>query len=202
MLEKEKFFRFFLTKKLNIFFITFFLIFFVNNISHASFREKLITKYKTIDTLYFDFVQTIGEKEESGNCYIKYPLRMRCEYSENEKSIVTNGKILAVVKNKFKKVYYYPLEKTPLFFLLNKENILSLVKDHGPVYSDSKIVEYELADIDFNVINIFFDKKNLVLLGWKTIDAYSNDVNFKIKNVKINILIESNKFKIPMEGDL
>jgi len=88
MLEKEKFFRFFLTKKLNIFFITFFLIFFVNNISHASFREKLITKYKTIDTLYFDFVQTIGEKEESGNCYIKYPLRMRCEYSENEKSIV------------------------------------------------------------------------------------------------------------------
>ena len=127
---------------------------------------------------------------------------MRCEYSESEKSIVTNGKILAVVKNKFKKIYYYPLEKTPLFFLLNKENILSLVKDHGPVYSDSKIVEYELADIDFNVINIFFDKKNLVLLGWKTIDAYSNDVNFKIKNVKINILIESNKFKIPMEGDL
>ena len=59
---------------------------------------------------------------------------MRCEYPEKEKSIVTNGKILAVVKNKYKKIYYYPLEKTPLFFILNKDNLLNLVENHEPIY--------------------------------------------------------------------
>ena len=202
MLEKEKFFSFFLNKKLKIIFLTFFLLFFTNNFAHADFKEKLIAKYKTIDTLHFNFIQTIGEKVESGNCYIKYPLLMRCEYPEKEKSIVTNGKILAVVKNKYKKVYYYPLEKTPLFFILNKDNLLNLVENHEPIYSDSNIIEYELIDANFNAVNIFFDKKSIELLGWKTLDAYSNNVDFLIKDVEINISIENKIFKIPMEGDL
>ena len=202
MLEKEKFFSFFLNKKLKIIFLTFFLLFFTNNFAHADFKEKLITKYKTIDVLHFNFIQTIGEKVESGNCYIKYPLLMRCEYPEKEKSIVTNGKILAVVKNKYKKVYYYPLEKTPLFFILNKDNLLNLVENHEPIYSDSNIIEYELIDANFNAVNIFFDKKSIELLGRKTLDAYSNNVDFLIKDVEINISIENKIFKIPMEGDL
>ena len=201
MLEKGKFFRFFLTKKLNIIFLTFFLLFSINSFAYANFKEKLITKYKTIDTLQFDFTQKIGEKVEFGSCYIKYPLLMRCEYPEKEKSIITNGKILAIMKNKYKKIYYYPLKKTPLFFLLNKENILNVVKNYEPIYSDSNIVEYELTDVDFSVLNIFFDKKSVELLGWKTVDAYSNNVDFKIKNVKINVLIKNEIFKIPMEGD-
>ena len=202
MLEKEKFFRFFLNKKLKIIFLAFFLIFFINNFAHADFKEKLIAKYKTIDTLHFNFIQTIGEKVESGNCYIKYPLLMRCEYPEKEKSIVTNGKILAVVKNKYKKVYYYPLEKTPLFFILNKDNLLNLVENHEPIYSDSNIIEYELIDSNFNALNIFFEKKSIELLGWKTLDAYSNNVDFLIKNVEINVSVENEIFKIPMEGNL
>ena len=202
MLEKEKFFRFFLNKKLKIIFLTFFLLFFTNNFAHADFKEKLIAKYKTIDALHFNFIQTIGEKVESGNCYIKYPLLMRCEYPEKEKSIVTNGKILAVVKNKYKKIYYYPLEKTPLFFILNKDNLLNLVENHEPIYSDSNIIEYELIDSNFNALNIFFEKKSIELLGWKTLDAYSNNVDFLIKNVEINVSVENEIFKIPMEGDL
>ena len=127
---------------------------------------------------------------------------MRCEYPEKEKIIVTNGKILAVVKNKYKKVYYYPLEKTPLYFILNKDNLLNLVENHEPIYSDSNINEYELIDANFNAVNIFFDKKSIELLGWKSLDAYSNNVDFLIKDVEINISIENKIFKIPMEGDL
>tara|TARA_Y100000590_G_scaffold431663_1_gene546671 strand:+ start:869 stop:1477 length:609 start_codon:yes stop_codon:yes gene_type:complete len=202
MLVKEKFFRFFLTKKLKIIFSIFFLLFFINSFAYADFKEKLITKYKAIDTLHFNFTQTIGEKKEFGDCYIKYPLLMKCEYEKKEKSIVTNGKILAVVKKKYEKIYYYPLEKTPLFFILNKDNLLNLVENHEPIYSDSNIIEYELIDSNFNAVNIFFDKKSIELLGWKTLDAYSNNVDFLIKNVEINVLIENEIFKIPMERDL
>ena len=62
MLVKEKFYRFSLIKKLNIIFFTFFFYLSFVNSSQANFQEKLINKYKTIDTLSFDFTQKIGDK--------------------------------------------------------------------------------------------------------------------------------------------
>ena len=57
-------------------------------------------------------------------------------------------------------------------------------------------------DDNENKIKIFFDKKSTELLGWKTIDAYSNEVSFLIRNIKKNILIENSFFQIPNEEDL
>ena len=189
-------------KKLNIISFTFFFYLFFINSSQANFQEKLINKYKTIDTLSFDFTQKIGDKVEYGNCYIKYPLLMKCEYPKKKKSIITNGKKFAIVKRRYKKIYYYPLKKTPLFYLLNKENILNIVKNYEPTIINSNMIEYELMDNNSNRVNIFFNKNSLDLAGWKTTDAYSNEVNFLIKNVETNIFIENKIFKIPKEEDL
>ena len=181
--------------------VIFFYLFFINY-SQANFQEKFINKYKAINTLYFDFTQKIGEKVEFGNCYIKYPLLMKCEYPKKKKTKITNGKKFAIVKKRYKKIYYYPLKKTPLFFLLNKENILNLIKNYEPSNIDSNIVEYELIENNSNILKIFFDKSSLEIVGWKTIDAYSNEVSFLIRNVKTNISIENEIFKIPREEDL
>ena len=155
-----------------------------------------------IKTLSFDFSQKIGDKEELGNCYIKYPLLMKCEYSKKKKSIIANGKKLAIVKKRYKKIYYYPLKKTPLFYLLNKENILSIIENHKPTLINSDVIVYKLIDNKSNVLNVFFDKNSLELSGWKTKDAYSNEVSFLITNVIKNIKIENKFFKIPREEDL
>ena len=53
-----------------------------------------------------------------------------------------------------------------------------------------------------NISACFFDKKTLDLSGWRTIDAYSNEVIFLIRNVKSNVLIQKKIFKIPKEEDL
>ena len=72
-------------KKINFFLIIiFFYLIFINH-SQANFKEKLINKLKTTDTLYFDFIQKIGEKKEIGSCHIKYPLLMKCEYPKKRK---------------------------------------------------------------------------------------------------------------------
>jgi len=202
MWEKEKSYRFALIKKINLTLLTIFFYSFFIAYAQTNFQEKLISKYKTIDTLYFDFTQKIGEKVEFGNCYIKYPLLMKCEYPKKKKSIITNGKKFAIVKKRYKKIYYYPLKKTPLFFLLNKENILNLIKNYEPSSIDSNIVEYELIENNSNWLKIFFDKSSLEILGWKTIDAYSNEVSFLIRNVETNISIKNEIFKIPREEDL
>ena len=191
-----------MNKKINfILFVTFFLLF-PNNYSQANFQEEFIDKYKTIDTLSFDFTQTIGNKIEFGNCYIKYPLLMKCEYPKKKKSIIANGKKFVIVKRRYKKIYYYPLKKTPLFYLLNKENILNVIKNYEPFLVDSNMIEYELTDANSSKINIFFDKNSLELSGWKTTDAYSNEVNFLLRNIETNISITNEFFEIPKEEDL
>ena len=186
--------------KLNL--LAIFFYFFLINISQANFQEELINKYKKINTLSFNFTQKIGDKIEIGNCYIKYPLLMRCEYPKKKKIIIANKKTLTIVKKRYKKINKYPLKKTALFYILNKENILNIIKNYEPLNINDKTIEYELIDSNSNKINIFFDKNSLLLSGWKTIDTYSNEVNFLIKNIETNIFIENKIFKIPKEEDL
>jgi len=201
-LEKEKFCRFILKSKINLTLLTIFFYFLFFNNSEANLQEKLLNKYKTINTLSFDFTQKIGDKIEFGNCYIKYPLLMKCEYPKKKKIIITNGKKLAIVKKRYKKIYYYPLKKTPLFYILNKESISNVIKNYQPSLINSNLIEYELKDNNSNKINIFFGKNSLELSGWKTIDAYANEVNFLLRNIETNIPINNKIFKIPKEEDL
>jgi len=202
MWVKEKFYRSILKKKFNFTLLTVLFHLFFSSYSQADLQEKLINKYKTTDTLYFDFTQRIGEKVELGSCHIKYPLLMKCEYPKKKKSIIANGKKFAIVKRRYKKIYYYPLKKTPLFYLLNKENILNVIQNYEPTLINSNVIEYELIENNSNKLKIFFDKNSLELSGWKTIDAYSNEVNFFIRNIETNIPIKNEIFKIPREEDL
>jgi len=191
-----------LIKKLNIIFLAFFFFLFFVNSTQANFQERLINKYKSINTLHFDFTQKIGEKVEFGDCYIKYPLFMKCEYPKKKKSIIANGKKFVIIKRKYKKIYYYPLKKTPLFYLLKKESILNLIKNYKPSNIDQNLIIYEVVENNSNKLKIFFDKNSLELSGWKTTDAYSNEVSFLIRNIEKNMPVEDEIFKIPKEEDL
>ena len=184
---------------LNIFFIYFFSI----NTSQANLQEKIINKLTSTKTLSFNFKQQISDKEEIGNCFIKYPLLMKCNYQNlKQKTIISNGKSLAVIKKKYKKIYLYPLKSTPLFFLLKKENIINLIRKTQPAEISSNLIIFKFIDKKKNIIKILFDKNSLDLKGWQTKDAYSNVVSFIINNLKINNQIVDDFFKIPREEDL
>ena len=190
-------------KKLIIFFQILFIYLFTLNISFADLQKDLINKVSATKTLSFNFKQKIAKKEETGNCFIKYPLLMKCEYQNIKKKIlISNGKTLAIIKKKYKKIYYYPLKSTPLFIILQKEKILSLIRNNQPIKINSNEIGFELIDDKSNNLKIFFDKDSLDFKGWKTKDAYTNDVSFVITNLKTNIIIEDKFFKIPKEKDL
>jgi len=207
-----------LTKK--IFFLLKILFFFLLsvNTSFADLQKKLINKLTATQTLTFDFEQIIGEKKESGRCFIKYPLLMKCDYKElavlkdsdnrlylkdlKNKTIISNGKILAIVKKKYKKIYLYPLKSTPLFFILKKEKIIDLIRKSNPSELNSDLIGFIFTDKKTNKVKILFDKNSLELRGWETNDAYSNKVNFEINNLIINNQIVDSFFKIPQEKDL
>ena len=190
-------------KKLIFLFQIIFIYILFLSISFADLQKNLINKITATKTLSFNFKQSIAEKVEFGNCYIKYPLLMKCIYQNlKQKSVISNGKTVAIIKKKYKKIYYYPIRTTPLFIILKKEKILHLIRNNKPTKIDSSIIEFELNEKKSNKLKIFFDKNSLEFKGWKTKDAYSNDVSFIIYDLKTNEIIEDEFFKIPKEEDL
>ena len=128
---------------------------------------------------------------------------MKCIYQNlKQKSVISNGKTVAIIKKKYKKIYYYPIRTTPLFIILKKEKILHLIRNNKPTKIDSSIIEFELNEKKSNKLKILFDKNSLEFKGWKTKDAYSNDVSFIIYDLKTNEIIEDEFFEIPKEEDL
>ena len=54
----------------------------------SSTKENLISQIQITNTLSFDFIQTIDDKNQNGKCVIKYPKRIWCEYSGFNKKII------------------------------------------------------------------------------------------------------------------
>jgi len=203
MSVKEKFYSLILSKKKKFFikFILFFLFF--TNIAYADLQKNLINKLILTKTLTFNFKQKIANKEEMGICFIKYPLLMKCNYKDaKKKTLISNGKTIAIIKKKYKKIYYYPLKSTPLFIILDKGKVLNLIQNSKPSKIDSDVVEFEFIDKKLNKLKIIFDKNTFDFNGWETKDAYSNNVVFEINDIKSNNQIVDSFFKIPKEDDL
>ena len=190
-------------KKFNLIIQILCLYLLTTNIAFADLQKKLINKITATKTLSFNFKQQIAEKKEIGNCFIKYPLLMKCDYQNlKQKSVISNGKTVAIIKKKYNKIYYYPIKTTPLFNILNKEKILNLIRNNKPTKMNSNIIEFELIEKKRNKLKIFFDKSSLEFKGWETEDIYSNNVSFTITDLITNKIIKDEFFKIPREEDL
>ena len=59
-----------------------------------------------------------------------------------------------------------------------------------------KIIEFEAYNKKQKIV-VSFSPRTFDLLGWKTTDIFQNDVEFTVYDVKKNVLIEENEFKIP-----
>ncbi len=179
--------------------IFFFLIFIFNDISgaHASIKSEIINKFKKTDNISFKFKQTINEKTEIGDCIIEYPKKIYCKYDNYKKKIiVSNGKSL-VIKNRATNQYFrYPLKKTPLNILLNKEYIISQMERLDGKVINNKYYNFVLKNSNYE-INIFFDKNSYDLIGWQTEDIYQNLVVTFIYDIKKNKSINKKYFQLP-----
>jgi len=176
--------------------VIFFILNFYNPV-FSSTKEKIISQMRLTNNLSFNFIQTINNKNENGKCIVKYPKKIWCEYNNsNKKIIVSNGKSLVIKTTNRGSYYRYPLNKTPLVFLLDKEYLISKMNILEPREIDNKYLNFKIFENN-NEINVFFDKKNLSLIGWQTEDIYQNLAVTFISSVKINQKINNKIFILP-----
>ena len=179
----------------------YFLIFFLSvytSVSNADYKDKIVQNLKDTKNLDFKFEQNINGKIENGNCTIEYPKKIFCEYARsNNKILVSNGKSLVI---KTRTSYYrYPLEKTALNLILDKNFLLNKISDLDERIVDNTLINFTIFDQD-NEINIFFDKKTYDLVGWQNTDIYQNfNITF-LSSVRKNRIIPKGLFKIPVQN--
>ena len=177
------------------FFIFIFLILFSS--SQADNKKKIINNLQDTENLNFKFEQNINGKIENGSCTIQYPKKIYCKYIKNNKILVSNGKSLVIkTQGSF---YRYPLNKTPLNLILDKNFLIKNVNNLKEKKLDRSRISFEIEEND-NEINVFFDNKTFNLIGWQTKDIYQNlNITF-LSSIKTNQVIKKNLFKIPSQN--
>ena len=147
---------------------------------------------------FIDIIIPRGGKIENGNCTIEYPKKIFCEYAKsNNKILVSNGKSL-VIKTRVS-YYRYPLDKTPLNLILDKDFLINKIYGLNERIVDDSFINFTILEKD-NEINIFFDKKTYDLVGWQNIDIYQNfNITF-LSSIRKNRVLSKNLFKIPSQN--
>ena len=166
--------------------------------SNAEIKEKIIQNLKETKNLDFNFEQNINGKIENGNCTVEYPKKIFCLYStSNNKILVSNGKSLVV---KTETGYYrYPIEKTPLNIILNKNYLINKINELNERVIDKNLINFTIIEKD-NEINVFFNNKTYDLIGWQNKDIYQNfNITFLSLTSK-NRILPNNLFKLPLQN--
>jgi outer membrane lipoprotein-sorting protein len=174
--------------------IILFLIFTISEAS-ASIKEKIIKNLENTINLSFNFEQNINNKIENGKCTLSYPKKIFCKYNlSNQKILVSNGKSIVIKTSS--SYYLYPLERTPLNLILDKNYLLNKIIKLEERVIDNKFINYKFFENDYE-INIFFDYDTYNLIGWQTTDIYQNLSITFLSSVMKNQKLKNNLFNLP-----
>ena len=177
------------------------LIFFLlisSSISNAGIKNKIVQNLNNTKNLDFRFEQNINGKIENGNCTIEYPKKIFCEYARsNNKILVSNGKSLVI---KTRTSYYrYPLEKTALNLILDKNFLISKIHNLEERIVDNDLINFKILEGN-QEINLFFSNQTYDLIGWQNTDIYQNfNITF-LSSIRKNRVLSKNLFKIPTQN--
>ena len=149
-----------------------------------------------VDNLTFNFEQVTEGKMETGTCLLVFNNKLKCNYiDDKQKEIIINNKTLVVMQKRYGKIYFYPISKSPFVKILDKNSLISLIRESNLEINDS--IDLIYVDKNEKKITVFFGKKNYDLVGWKIQDTFQNEIYFSLKIQSVNTEINDNIFKIP-----
>ena len=174
------------------------IFFFLISNSNANNKENIINNLKNTLNVNFKFEQNNNKKIEKGECIVKYPKKIFCEYEGyNNKILVSNGKSL-VIKTKVS-YFLFPLKRTPLNLILDKNFIIDKIYSLEEKIIDGTLISFSINEND-NEIIIFFDNQTFDLIGWQTKDIYQNSNITILSSIKKNEIIKNDIFQLPIQN--
>ena len=95
--------------------------------------------------------------------------------------------------------YRYPIEKTPLNLILDKNFLINKIYSLEEKIIDDSYISYKVVENESKT-EVFFDVISLELIGWKTKDIYQNTALTILSSISKNQKIEKKLFKLPVQN--
>jgi outer membrane lipoprotein-sorting protein len=171
------------------------LLFFCNQLN-ASEKIKIIENLSKINSLQFNFTQLSSDGQENGSCILIYPKKMRCIYDEQKKEIIVNDDYLYLINKEENKNYNYSIKDTPLGIMLDKESLIEKLSNIEKFNMSNKFIITTVDISSSESVDIYFDNKNLTILGWRIKNYDKSTLEFMMRNIKVNVNSDE-KFQIP-----
>ena len=120
------------------------------NFGNASYKDNIVRQLNKTENISFSFIQTIGGKDERGECIVKYPKKIFCEYeTRRNKILVSNGRSLVIKNNK--QYYRYPIKKTPFEFLLDKNFLINKINSSKINEVENRYLFFQISENNNNI---------------------------------------------------
>ena len=95
--------------------------------------------------------------------------------------------------------YRYPLEKTALNLILDKNFLISKIHNLKERIINNNLINFTIK-LEGNEINFFFDNQNFDLVGWQNTDMYQNfNITF-LSAIRKNRVLQKNLFQLPSQN--
>jgi outer membrane lipoprotein-sorting protein len=103
-----------------------------------------------------------------------------------------------VIKTK-SSFYRYPLKKTPLNLILDKDFLVKKIVRLNEKILDKTYINFSIVQND-NEINVFFDNITFDLVGWQTKDIYQNFNITYLSFIQKNQQVNNDLFELPTQN--
>ena len=167
---------------------------------------KAISKhFASVPSMQGEFIQFGPNGEQTGGkFYLQRPGRIRFDYNKPSPILVkADGRTVSIHNRKLKTWDYFPLSKTPLKMLLS-DRIDANDKSIKSVTRESDLTTVVLANKSVfgnSKITLMFDPKTFDLRQWTITDDQGKDTSVMIFNVKNNVKLSRNLFRIDQRGN-
>ena len=165
------------------------IFFFFISLTKYSFSneiQKIIQKLEEIKNIKFDFIQTLDQSIETGNCILEFPNKFLCHYNISKKKILISNSTLYLV-DELNNKSSQNITGTAFLFLTDKNQIINALRE----VRDFKIIENRISiEINFfenETMSLYFDSGTYLIDGWKLINYDKSFLKFNLKNLLLNL---------------
>ncbi|VAV95682.1 hypothetical protein MNBD_ALPHA02-162 [hydrothermal vent metagenome] len=161
--------------------------------------KKVEESLNAIHSLRASFVQRAPDGTVSeGMVYLERPGKLRFDYGKDAPFlVVSNGSLLTFVDYEVKQVNRWPIKKTPLGILVDKEIKLDSSVEIPDIIRFAGLIKIPVIDPkrrDYGYIILIFEESTMELRAWESVDAQGYTTRVALVNPEYNVAIDKKRF--------
>ncbi len=166
---------------------------------NAELLDRIEKHLNSIHSMKSAFIQRAPDGTTmEGTLYMERPGKLRFDFGKDAPFLlVSNGHLLTFVDYDVKQVSRWPIKKTPLGILVDKEIKFDKSVEIPDIIRFAGLIKLPVIDPkrrEYGYIVLIFEESTLDLRAWESVDAQGYVTRVALVNPEYNIAIDKKRF--------